>query len=60
MVKEEIEEATEIILKSLIDSDLSVYTKVELMINLKKFFENYNKNIMLLKLNEEKKNASSF
>lgn len=54
MCKEDIEEATDIILNSIIKSELSIYTKVELMINLRKFLENYNENIILLKINEDK------
>ena len=48
MTKEELEEATDIILDRIITSDLSNYTKLELMINLKKFFENYQDNIRTL------------
>ena len=55
MTKEELEEATDIILDSIITSNLSNYTKIELMINLKKFLENYKENIRILDKIEKRK-----
>ena len=54
MSQEELEEATDIILKTLSESSLPNYTKVELMINLRKFFEHYNENIRLLQKLEKR------
>lgn len=55
MTKEELEEATDIILESLMTSNLPNYTRVELMINLKKFLENYRENIKILNEYEKRK-----
>ena len=49
MNKEEIEEAFDIIIDAISKSNLSNYTKVELMINIKLFMENYDKSISLLR-----------
>lgn len=49
MNKEELEEATDIILNSIIESKLDNYTKVELLINLKNFLSNYESNINYLR-----------
>lgn len=54
MTKEELEEATDIILNSIIDSKLDNYTKVELLINLKNFLFNYDENIKILRNNEKR------
>lgn len=48
MSTDEIEQALEIIVDSISRSSLDNYTKLELLINLKLFFEDYNKNIRLL------------
>lgn len=55
MSTDEIEQALEIIVDSISRSSLDNYTKLELMINLKLFFENYNKNIMILNQEKRKK-----
>lgn len=56
MTKEELEIATDIILDRIIESDLSNYTKIELMINLKTFLKDYEVNIRELnKLEKSKK-----
>lgn len=49
MSNEELEEATEIIINALMNSKLNNYAKIELMLNLKLFLEDYNKNIFILK-----------
>lgn len=49
MNKEELEEATDIILNSIIESKLDNYTKIELLINLKNFLCNYENNISYLR-----------
>lgn len=49
MNKEEIEEAFDIIIDAISKSNLSNYTKVELMINIKLFMENYDKSIRILR-----------
>lgn len=57
MSNEEIEEATDLLINAVIKSELNNYTKIELMINLRKFFEHYNENINILRRNEnESKN----
>ena len=50
MTKEELEEATEIILDSIMNSNLSNYTKIELLINLRHFLnpQDYKRNIAVL------------
>lgn len=48
MTKEELEEATDIIIDSITNSNLHNYTKLELLINIKLFLENYHKNIKIL------------
>ena len=55
MTKEELEEATEIILEGVMNSDLSNYTKIELMINLKTFLKDYENNIIELNKIEKRK-----
>lgn len=55
MTKEELEEATDLILDSIINSNLSNYTKIELLINLKHFLENYKENIKILNEYEKRK-----
>lgn len=56
MTKEELEESTDIILDSITTSNLSNYTKLELLINLKTFLKNYEVNIKELnKLEKMKK-----
>ena len=54
MNNEEIEEAFEVILESIMNSNLKLYSKLELVINLRKFFENYTNNINLLRENDKK------
>ena len=48
MEQQQIEQALEIIIDSISRSSLDNYTKLELLINLKLFFKNYNENIKLL------------
>lgn len=55
MTKEELEEATEIILDSLMNSNLSNYTKIELLINMKTFLKDYENNIRELNKIEKSK-----
>ena len=49
MNQEELEEVTNILINSIESSNLSLYLKVELMINLRTFLSNYENNIKLLK-----------
>lgn len=53
MSKEELEEALDIIVDSICKSKMNNYAKIELMMNLKKFFENYDKNIRTLRESEK-------
>ncbi|MBR4003568.1 MAG: hypothetical protein IKI95_05910 [Clostridia bacterium] len=57
MSNEEIEEATDLVINAIIKSELNNYTKLELMVNLRTFFENYENNIRLLRkgIEDEKK-----
>lgn len=55
MSNEELNEATSIIIKALSESSLNGYAKIELMINLKKFLEDYDKNIQVLRVEDKKK-----
>ena len=55
MSTDEIEQALEIIVDSISRSSLDNYTKLELLINLRLFFENYNENIRLLRESEVRK-----
>lgn len=55
MSNEELEEALDIIVESLCKSNLHNYTKLELMINIKTFFEHYEDNIKLLRRNKNEK-----
>jgi hypothetical protein len=48
MEQQQIEQASDLILDSIINSNLDKFTKLELLINMKNFFENYNENIKLL------------
>lgn len=54
MNNEEVEDVLNIILDSIISSNLSNYTKVEVLLNLKQFFKNYDENIKLLRNNEKR------
>ena len=49
MSNEEIEEASDLVINAIIKSELNNYAKLELMVNLKSFFENYDENIRLLR-----------
>lgn len=53
MSNEEIDETLDLILNAIMHSDLNNYTKLELIVNLRTFFENYNENINIL--NKERK-----
>ena len=55
MTKEELEYATDIILDRIVESDLSNYTKLELLINMKTFLKNYQDNIIELNKIEKRK-----
>lgn len=55
MTKEELEYATDIIIDRIIESELSNYTKIELMINLKTFLKDYENNIRELNKIEKRK-----
>lgn len=55
MTKEELEYATDIILEIIESSDLSNYTKLELLINMKTFLKNYQDNIIELNKIEKRK-----
>lgn len=59
MNKEELCEVTEIILDSIITSELNNYIKIEMMINIKKFLENYEENIKILREVEKGKKYES-
>lgn len=54
MSNEELEQATMLILNTIVESKLSTYTKLELLNNLKLFFENYENNIRVLERNKKK------
>lgn len=56
MATDEIEQALEIIIDSISRSNLDNYTKLELLINLRLFFKDYDKNIRLL--NKEGRNRN--
>ena len=55
MEKESLEKAIDIILKALEESSINEVDKVELMINLNKFLENYDKEIKTLQRRNKKK-----
>ena len=57
MSNEELEEVTDLLINTVIKSELNNYTKIELMINLRLFFENYDENIRLLNKERKDKNA---
>ena len=52
---EEINEATEVIIKAISDSKINNYAKLELMLNLRMFLANYDKNIDILRKEQKKK-----
>lgn len=49
MNEKELEDITNLLLECIDSSNLDLYVKVELMINLKTFLSNYEENIKLLK-----------
>lgn len=55
MTKEELEYATDIIIDRIIESDLSNYSKIELLINIKTFLKDYENNIRELNKIEKSK-----
>ena len=55
MEQEQIEQAADIIINSISRSSLDNYTKLELLINLRLFFKDYDKNIRLLNKEGRKK-----
>ena len=48
MEQQQIEQASDLIIDTIANSNLDSCTKLELLINMKNFFENYNENIKLL------------
>lgn len=48
MEQQQIEQASDLIFEAIVNSNLDKFTKLELLINMKNFFENYNENIKLL------------
>lgn len=58
MEQKDIEQASDIILNSIMTSDLEPQIKIELLVNMRLFFENYNENIMIL--NQEKRKNDRF
>lgn len=48
MEEKDIEQAADIILNSIMTSDLEPQIKIELLVNVRLFFENYNENIIVL------------
>lgn len=46
---EELNEATEVIINALMNSQLNNYAKLELMFNLKRFLADYDKNVSILR-----------
>lgn len=59
MEQQQIEKASDLILDSIINSNLDKFTKLELLINMKLFFEDYNKNIKILN-NHKKGHINDF
>lgn len=55
MTIEEINEATEILIKALMDSELNNYIKLELLLNLRMFLGNYDKNVEILRAEDKKR-----
>ena len=55
MEQEQIEQATDIVIESIANSNLDNYIKLELLINLRLFFKDYDKNIRLLNKEGRKK-----
>ena len=49
MSNEELNEATEIIINAVMNSELNNYVKLELMLNLRMFLGNYDKNVEILR-----------
>lgn len=55
MTKEELEYATDIIIDRIVESELSNYSKIELLINMKTFLKDYENNIRELNKIEKRK-----
>jgi len=55
MEEKDIEQASDIILNSIMTSNLEPQIKIELLVNMRLFFENYNENIMILNQEKRKK-----
>lgn len=49
MSNEELNEATEVIINALMNSELNNYAKLELMLNLRRFLADYDKNVSILR-----------
>lgn len=56
MSDEELEEASDLILKCIVNSQLNNYTKIELLNNIRLFLENYKENIKVLSNYERGRN----
>ena len=52
MEQQQIEQASDLIIDTIANSNLDSCTKLELLINMKTFFENYNENIIILQKNK--------
>lgn len=57
MEQQKIEQATDVVIDAITNSNLDNLTKMELLINMRAFFEDYNKNINLLNREKAKRNA---
>lgn len=56
MSNDDLEECIDIIVKAISESKLDNYVKLEMMINLKLFLENYEKNIRILRKGNRNEN----
>ena len=60
MEQQQIEQASDLIIDTIANSNLDSYTKMELLINMRKFFEDYNNNILILNQNTIKDHFKQF
>lgn len=56
MLNESLEEVEDLIIKSLEKSDIPLYDKLELLLNLRLFLEDYENNIKVLKRSKNENN----
>ena len=56
MEQQQIEQASDLIIDTIANSNLDNCTKLELLINMKTFFESYNENILILQKGEKNEN----